>query len=40
MKLNEKKIDEEDRIEALAQFLGLNEEEKEKIEVDKLMMKL
>ena len=32
MKLNEKKIDEEDRIEALAQFLGLDEEEKEDIE--------
>ena len=33
-RLEEKKIDEEDRIEALAQFLGLNEEEKEEIEVD------
>lgn len=33
-RLEEKKIDEEDRIEALAQFLGLDEEEKEDIEVD------
>lgn len=33
-RLEEKKIDEEDRIEALAQFLGLDEEEKEEIEVD------
>lgn len=33
-RLTEKKIDEEDRIEALAQFLGLDEEEKEEIEVD------
>jgi hypothetical protein len=33
-RLKEKKIDEEDRIEALAQFLGLDEEEKEDIEVD------
>ena len=33
-RLTEKKIDEEDRIEALAQFLGLDEEEKEDIEVD------
>jgi len=31
-RLEEKKIDEEDRIEALAQFLGLDEEEKEEIE--------
>lgn len=31
-RLEEKKIDEEDRIEALAQFLGLDEEEKEDIE--------
>ena len=31
-RLEEKKIDEEDRIEALAQFLGLDEEEKEAIE--------
>ena len=30
-RLEEKKIDEEDRIEALAQFLGLDEEEKEDI---------
>ena len=30
--LEEKKIDVEDRIEALAQFLGLDEEEKEDIE--------
>ena len=29
MKLTEKTIDEEDRIEALAQFLGLDDEEKE-----------
>ena len=34
MKLTEKTIDEEDRIEALAQFLGLDDEEKEEIEVD------
>lgn len=34
-RLEEKKIDEEDRIEALAQFLGLDEEEKEDIEVDR-----
>lgn len=33
-RLIEKKADEEDRIEALAQFLGLDEEEKEEIEVD------
>ena len=33
-RLEEKKIDEEDRVEALAQFLGLDEEEKEEIEVD------
>lgn len=33
-RLEEKKIDEKDRIEALAQFLGLDEEEKEDIEVD------
>ena len=33
-RLEEKKIDEEDRIEALAQFLSLDEEEKEDIEVD------
>lgn len=33
-RLEEKKIDEEDRIEALSQFLGLDEEEKEEIEVD------
>lgn len=31
-RLEEKKIDEEDRIEALAQFLGFDEEEKEDIE--------
>ena len=31
-RLEEKKIDVEDRIEALAQFLGLDEEEKEDIE--------
>ena len=33
-RLEEKKIDSEDKIEALAQFLGLDEEEKEDIEVD------
>lgn len=33
-RLTEKRVDEEDRIEALAQFLGLDEEEKEDIEVD------
>ena len=33
-RLIEKRIDEEDRIEALSQFLGLDEEEKEEIEVD------
>ncbi len=33
-RLEEKKINEEDRIEALTQFLGLDEEEKEEIEVD------
>ena len=33
-RLEEKRINEEDRIEALAQFLGLDEEEKEDIEVD------
>ena len=31
-RLEEKRIDEEDRINALAEFLGLNEEEKEEIE--------
>ena len=33
-RLTEKRIDEEDRIEALAQFLGLDEEEKEEIEAN------
>jgi hypothetical protein len=33
-RLKEKKIDEEDRIEALEQLLGLDEEDKENIEVD------
>ena len=33
-RLTEKKVDEEDRIEALAQFLGLDEEEKEEIEAN------
>lgn len=33
-RLEEKRVDEEDRIEALTQFLGLDEEEKEEIEVD------
>jgi len=33
-RLEEKKIDEEDRVEALAQFLGLDEEEKKDIEAD------
>lgn len=33
-RLTEKRVDEEDRIEALAQFLGLDEEEKEEIEVN------
>lgn len=34
-RLEEKRIDEEDRINALAEFLGLDEEEKEEIEVDR-----
>ena len=39
-RLEEKRIDEEDRINALAEFLGLDEEEKEEIEVDRYNDKL